>query len=154
VKRPGSESPGLGRTPEQRRAADALRAVHALENDDRFRRKYRAYVERLGPAILANGLGQALASERAAANDRPSKAQHKAHQQLYENLQNWLTAATGVYASAPDLLEAIVTGDEAHYLRAQVEALSWLVWHKKFCRAYLPRPEPSDADDSSDEEES
>ena len=31
-----------------------------------------------------------------------------------------------------------MSNDEECYLRAQVEALAWLEWHKKFCRAYLP----------------
>ncbi|MBX3216449.1 MAG: type III-B CRISPR module-associated protein Cmr5 [Labilithrix sp.] len=153
MSRPRFAASDVGRTPEQRRAAHALSTVNALEADERVRQKYRAYVERIGPAILANGLGQALASERAAATNQPRSAQHKAHHRLYANLHAWLSDSRGVYASAPDLLQAIVTGDEPDYLRAQAEALAWLVWHKKFCRAYLPRPDTSDADDSSDQEE-
>jgi CRISPR-associated protein Cmr5 len=44
-----------------------------------------------------------------------------------------------VYSRQKDLLEAITGQDEAHYLRAQAEALAWLEWHKKFCRAWLPK---------------
>ncbi len=129
-------------TPAQRRAADALRAVLELDPDETFRKRYRAYVDRLGPSILMNGLGQALASERAAAGNEPSKREEKAHESLYRNIQAWLHRS-GVYNQQveKDLLQAIVKHGEKEYLRAQAETLAWLVWHKKFCRAYLP---PSD----------
>jgi hypothetical protein len=89
-----------------------------------------------------NGLGQSLASELAAAGER-DKAEQQAHHRLYQNIEAWLCRAGGVYPQAAagrrDLLGAIVGGKESDYLRAQVETLSWLAWHKKFCRAYLPR---------------
>lgn len=132
------------RTLEQRRASHALECVRSLEPDDELRKRYRAYVERLGPAIVMNGLGQALAAERAAAGRQPEKPEQKAHDLLYRNVQQWLCRADGgVYAQAPDVLEAIVQGDQALYLRAQAEALAWMVWHKKLCRAELPRGEAS-----------
>lgn len=128
-----------GQTPEQRRAADALRAVQDLDADEALRKRYRAYADRLGPSILMNGLGQALATERAAAGSDPTKADERAHDRLYRNLAAWLCRTGGVYGSSgQDLLKAIVEHGEADYLRAQAEALAWLVWHKKFCRAYLP----------------
>lgn len=125
-------------TPEQRRAADALRAVQQVEQNDGFRKSYRSYVERLGPAILINGLGQALATEKASATGKPAQADERAHHLLYENLCQWLCRDGGVYPGGGDVLEAIVQHGEPQYLRAQAEALAWLVWHKKFCRAYLP----------------
>jgi CRISPR-associated protein Cmr5 len=127
-------------TPEQRRAADALRAVQDLDADEALRKRYRAYADRLGPSILMNGLGQALATERASAGGTPRKADERAHDRLYRNLAEWLCRAGGVYGpiAGQDLLKAIVEHGEADYLRAQAEALAWLVWHKKFCRAYLP----------------
>jgi CRISPR-associated protein Cmr5 len=139
---PGQAAAGR-QTPEQRRAADALRRVQELEiHDEAFRKAYRAYAERIGPSILMNGLGQALAAELAAAGDQ-QKADGKAHHRLYQSIEAWLCRAGGVYPEASngrrDLLAAIIAGKESDYLRAQVEALAWLSWHKKFCRAYLPR---------------
>jgi CRISPR-associated protein Cmr5 len=128
-------------TPEQRRAADALRALPQRGESDALRKSYRSYVERLGSSILINGLGQALATEKAAATSKPEKAEERAHHLLYENLARWLCREGGIYPGGMDLLEAIVQNGEAQYLRAQVEALAWLVWHKKFCRAYLPVPD-------------
>ena len=122
------------RTIEQRRAADALSCVERLSAEpDEFRKRYRAYVDRLGPTIVMNGLGQALATERAAAGAEPKNGRERAHRQLYDNLQNWLCRKEGgVYPSSGDLLQAIMAENESRYLHAQAEALAWLEWHKKF----------------------
>lgn len=130
---------------EQRRAEHALNSVRAvIKRGDAFGKNYRSYVDRLGPAILTNGLGQALASERAAAGDAKDgvgSGDAAAHRQLFENMSSWLTVGCGIYkvVQGQDVLNAIVTGSERDYLRAQVEAIAWLTWHKKFCRAYLKR---------------
>ncbi len=131
-------------TLEQQRAASALQRVNELAGQcDAFKKLYRAYVDRLGPTIVMNGLGQALATEKAAAGADPTSPREKAHDKLYEGLNRWLRRKDGgVYpASGPDLLKAIMTNDETLYLRAQAEALAWLVWHKKFCRAMFPKGE-------------
>ena len=129
------------KTIEQRRAADALSCVERLiAEQDKLKKLYRAYVDRLGPAIIMNGLGQALATERAAAGPKPRKERERAHLHLYDNLQNWLCRRDeGVYPPGGDLLQALMAEDEFHYLHAQAEALAWLEWHKKFCRASLPK---------------
>lgn len=141
--RPAHAEPG--RTTEQRRAANAMDTVPRSE-DEALRKRYRAYADRLGPAILMNGLGQALATERAAAGTKQGKPEGRAHDLLYNNVQAWLCRPGGVYEPG-DLLSAIIKGSQELYLRAQVEALAWLVWHKKFCRAYLPAPEPREEED-------
>ncbi len=128
------------KTLEQLRAADALSRVQELSRQsDGFKKRYRAYVDRLCPTIVMNGLGQALATERAAAGPDPKEDEERAHHKLYVNLQRWLCRREGgVYPSSPDLLQAIMSNDEELYLRAQAEALAWLEWHKKFCRATFP----------------
>ena len=134
------------KTLEQQRAAHALERVENLESQpEDFRKLYRAYVDRLGPAIVMNGLGQALATERAAAGPQPQEIRQKAHSELYNSLKLWLcrTGDGGVYTEGEDLLEAIIRHDQSHYLRAQTEALAWLEWHKKCCRAMFP---PSEGD--------
>ena len=126
------------RTIEQERAADALARVCELDrHTPKFKERYRSYVDRLGPAIVMNGLGQALATERAAAaGPKPENDDQRAHHELYESLNRWLCREEGgVYPSGDDLLKAITGHDEKLYLRAQVEALAWLEWHKKCCRA-------------------
>jgi CRISPR-associated protein Cmr5 len=138
-------------TLDQQRAAHALTQVRELTGEE-LRTSYRAYAERLGPAIVMTGLGQALATELAAAGSEPpdrQKPEQRAHAQLYRNVSAWLCRADGgVYPGDRDLLWALMEGDQTNYLRAQVEALAWLAWHKKFCQAELPRRARVDADDS------
>ena len=129
----------------QQRAKDALDQVKKLDKESKeFRKLYRSYVDRIGPAIVMNGLGQALATERAAAGSRPANDREKAHARLYGNLQAWLcNKSCGIYKAknlgSDTLLKAIMENDESMYLHAQAEALAWLEWHKKFCRAHLPK---------------
>ena len=126
-------------TIEQERAKSALLEVEKLESETEvFKQRYRSYVDRLGPAIVMNGLGQALAVELAAAGPEPEKPDARAHRRLYENVKGWLCRDGGVYPSGSDLLRSVMDHDESFYMRAQTEALAWLEWHKKFCRAYLP----------------
>ena len=126
------------RTSEQIRAENALARVAELSGEsDAFRQLYRPYVDRLGPTIMMNGLGQALATERAAASGSGDIG--RAHRTLYDNLQGWLCRRDGnIYPDGGDLLQAIMANDQSKYLLAQAEALAWLEWHKKFCRAELP----------------
>jgi|ADGO01.1.fsa_nt_gi CRISPR-associated protein Cmr5 len=138
------------RTLDQRRAEHARETVEEiLERGDAVARLYRSYVERFGPAVVMNGLGQALATELAAAGraqgDR--SPQQVAHEQLYKNVMAWLCGDAGVYTSGSDLLTELVAKDQAHYVRAQAEALTWLNWHKKFCQALLPKAKPGEGDD-------
>jgi CRISPR type III-B/RAMP module-associated protein Cmr5 len=133
-------------TSEQRRAADALSKVMSLENESEdLRKRYRAYVDRLGPMIIMNGLGQALATERAAAGENPQKDDERLHMTLYKNISDWICRKPdGVYPGATDLVEALMSNSQDPYLRAQFEVLSWLEWHKRFCRAYLPTDTEAD----------
>lgn len=118
------------RTLEQQRAAHALKkALEIKQSQDAGKDgKYRSYVDSLPAAIVMNGLGQAVATELSSKHE---------HAKLYANLSDWLCSKGQVYQGAEDLLEAITTHEQDHYLRAQAEALAWLTWHKKFCRAYL-----------------
>lgn len=132
---------------ERERAAHALKKVTALEGQsDDVKKRYRSYVDRFGGAVVMNGLGQALATELAAAgpnssNDEPAQANadKAAHRLLADHVSEWLTRDGGVYAHAAKVMEAIVGSDQGLYLRAQAEVLAWLTWHKKFCHAYLPK---------------
>jgi CRISPR-associated protein Cmr5 len=134
-------------SPEQRRAAHALRVAKEVKAlDEPMQKAYRSYVERIGTTIITNGLGQALATELAAAGGGNSEApQKRAHRELYVNLQSWLCRDSGVLRGSggdrrdADLLDNLVSIPQSDYLRVQAEALAWLVWHKKLCRAFLPR---------------
>jgi CRISPR-associated protein Cmr5 len=137
---------------------DHQRAEHALATvkdvaGESWQGRYRSYVDRLGPAILRNGLGQALAGELAAAGgvgtDTAAADRQAAHKRLFENAQAWLCGEDRPYGMPP-LLDALTSGSEDEYLEAHAEALAWLEWHKRFCRAYLRRADAlSDSQDDS-----
>ena len=134
-------------TREHLRAQNALQAVRELKHED-WASSYRSYVGRLGPAILRNGLGQALAGELASAG--AGGGDKDAHQRLFDNLENWLCGADKDTPYPPPegqqgdrLLDHMIQGTEADYRRAHAEALAWLEWHKRFCRAYLPKKRTS-----------
>lgn len=132
---------------ERERAADALAAVERVRGQaEEVQKNYRSYVDRFGGAVVMNGLGQALATELAAAESvkatdesSESKADKVAHRMLADSVSSFLSRDGGVYPRATDVMKAIVSSDQAVYLRAQAEVLAWLTWHKKFCHAYLPR---------------
>ncbi len=127
---------GMERSLEQIRAEHAM--LKAKEARERFRGEpvYRSYVDRLPAFIISNGLGQALATEQAAGAGE-SSADAEAHQYLYKALGEWLCRDGGVFQSGKDVLEQLLESPEKKYLQAQAEALAWLEWHKKFCRAYF-----------------
>lgn len=122
---------------EQNRAQDALARAKTIGKD--LQESYLSYVDALGPSIIRNGLGQALATEKAAAGSKPETPGDRAHGRLQENVSRWLTREGGPYPGADDVLQAIIAGDQDKYVEAQIEALAWLDWHKKFCHAYLQK---------------
>lgn len=126
-------------TLEQKRAKHALDQVKALQKDKPG--NYLSYVNALPAAILMNGLGQALATERATSD--------QAHHKLVQHVSEWLLSReshTRYAASASDdtgldtaqrLLGRIVAGDQDAYLWAQTEAIAYVTWLKKFANAFL-----------------
>lgn len=130
---------GDNRTTEQRRAEHALACVQrAARREEKWQGNYKSYVKALPAAILNNGLGQAAATELAAGKGDKDNA----HTQLYLDLESWLCGEYGPYYSGgagheKRLMQSIINGDQELYIRAQVEAIAWLEWLKKFAVAYL-----------------
>lgn len=122
---------------DQQRARHALNAVREAEKKYRGeqRKKFVSYVENLPAAILTNGLGQAAATllAQAKGDDRDP------HRGLYNILENWLCRPDDLapYQDTGALMDAIVEGDRATYLKAQMEALAYLEWLKRFAVAFL-----------------
>lgn len=124
-------------TLEQARASDALKKIRELKPHPERYGNYRSYAESLPATIVMNGLGQAAATLLAQAKGKPEDP----HRLLYGHLHEWLcrTDADAPYRGRPELMDAIIESNEADYLLAQAEALAWLVWLKKFAKAYLQR---------------
>jgi CRISPR-associated protein Cmr5 len=133
----------MSRTLEQHRAKYALGRIQHVQgftkSDDKAR--YATLVRKLPTMILNNGLGQALAFLLAddEGKDKPSGG-------LYKHIEKWLSGPIDpdhparVYrGDTPSLIDQLINGDRAQYLRAQQEALALLVWMKKFADAYLPK---------------
>ena len=121
----------------QKRAADALAKVKALAAANDYG-NYRNYVKALPARIIMNGLGQALAMEKAGAQAKNPDIR-KGHEKLFEHVQDWLLNGWEhtPYRGQSDILAAIVNGSEADYIRAQGEAMAHVEWLKKFAVAYL-----------------
>ncbi|OAT80421.1 type III-B CRISPR module-associated protein Cmr5 [Desulfotomaculum copahuensis] len=130
----------MSRTLEQKRAAHALEKVEQIKKlHEDEQKKYSSYVKSLPAAILMNGLGQAAAGLLARAKGKPEDM----HAMLFAHLEEWLCRKNenSPYQGGEGLIVAITARDRNAYLRAQVEALAWLQWLKKFATAYLKQPE-------------
>ncbi len=123
----------------QRRAAHALNQVMQARENNNYG-NYVSYVKALPAAIIMSGLGQALAMEKAGASKSGDVG--AGHRLLYQHMDAWLRRGgedgwSTPYVNAQDILDAIVAGSEEDYLKAQIEALEYLEWLKKFAMAYL-----------------
>jgi CRISPR-associated protein Cmr5 len=144
----------------QQRAAHGLKCIDALKGDSQTAGKYVGYVKGLPAAILANGLGQALATELAAGD--------KAHNKLAEHVAHWLLSSPGRpkgwdlpkenhskenenSAVARELLNRIVASDQRAYVWAQAEAIAYVGWLKKLAVAFLSKEEPSRTEAAADD---
>lgn len=120
----------------QKRARETLKIVNNMKHEiGKINRNdtYAQLVAGFAATVLMNGLGQALAT---------LVASGKEHEKLlYAQLQGWLCGGfdQAPYPKEKDLLEVLMEGDRKSYLRAQVEALAWLEWLKKFATAYLKK---------------
>ena len=130
------------RTIAQRRAADALARITELsERSARFKERYRSYVDRLGPAIVMNGLGQALATERAAAGPPPHNDQEKAGacRAVFRPEQVALPRRAGSLSGVHGPL-ASAHGEQPVTLSARPGRGPGVAGvHKKCCRACFPK---------------
>jgi len=125
----------------QERARHALIEVKQIDSDNRYssndKERYASYVESLPATILANGLGQAMATLLAQAKGNKEDL----HYVLYNSLQSWLCGGhpQAPYRRAKDLMEAIVNSNRETYIKAQMEALAYLEWLKKFAVAFFKK---------------
>lgn len=122
---------------DQRRAKHALKCVKKIKSELESPQQllYMSYAKALPATILQNGLGQAMATLLAAAKGKENDPHHR----LYQDVQSWLCGGDkeSPFPNKVDLLEAITSNDQQHYLKAQAEAQAYLIWLKKFAAAFL-----------------
>lgn len=120
----------------RRRAQHALAAVSGLREAGNYD-NYVNYANALPAAVITNGLGQALATQLAAAKGEPKDP----HRLLFRHVQQWLCrgADDSPFQGCDDLMQAVTECAESDYVWAQAETLAYLEWLKKFANAYLER---------------
>jgi CRISPR-associated protein Cmr5 len=122
----------MSRTIQQLRAECALTAVTAvLSRNEKEKLAYRSAARSLPAQLMMQGIGQTLAM--LATENAPVCG-------LYVTLQDWLTRPGGPLAPEKDVLIAITTMDQNHYIAAQAEAVKLAGWLKKFAAALIEAP--------------
>lgn len=139
----------MKRSLEQRRAKDTLHKIKGRLKDFKGKKKNRErYLSRaksLPAMIVMCGLGQTAATLLSVGKGKKDNPD----QMLYDDLASWLCKGEDApYKDETDLIKAIVEGDRKIYIKAQVEAIKWLEWLKKFATAYLSFEE-AECDDPS-----
>ncbi len=141
----------MKRNLEQQRAKDALDKVKKrlkdFEKDKNKIERYLTKAKNLPATIIMCGLGQTAATLISVGKGEKINPD----QMLYEDLSFWLcdNREDAPYREEGDLIEAIVNNDRSKYIKAQVEALKWLEWLKKFATAYLSFEEGENNEASS-----
>jgi len=117
----------------QQRARFALEMINNLaDRDETFKKQCLTVANSIPAQIQRTGLGQTLAF----ACSKKSKNDGQGWVYFYEWLNKWLCTHRKLY-SDKDLLKALTEGDMRSYQQAQAEALSLLIWVRKFARALL-----------------
>jgi len=142
--------------PAEQQSLAQLRAVHALAAITAIAGtpeapgdygNYLAYVKALPANIRSLGLGQSLAFALAKSGGDLDKP----YGLLYAHVTSWL-CTRGIYLTGDpptpqNFMEKLTSGSQEKYLHAQVEAMAYLEWLKKFAVARLDPPAGNDAGD-------
>lgn len=99
-----------------------------------------SYINSMGPMILMSGFGQTCAFYLSKKKDE--------HQSALAMVADWLESGDRIYANLPQktLIDKIVVNDAITYQLAQIEALAYLDWLKKFAKAFLKVKKEGDQD--------
>ncbi|MCI0392596.1 MAG: type III-B CRISPR module-associated protein Cmr5 [Acidobacteria bacterium] len=133
-------------TRDQRYAEKIFGQVSAFKQQQPKRNKQREYgsmAHKLPVLIRTAGLAQALAFIAASGQKKPP------HQQLLEDLAQAIAHLTGGRQTAAQLLEKSRTAALGDYMKLTRDALSALLWYKRFAQSVLnvePGDEPAEND--------
>lgn len=154
-----------------RMTLDQQRAHHALQRvtshaDAVYKKEYRAYVRSLPLQIIMSGLGQTIAQQFAATASGGQIG--PGHEAVLKDILSWVGSSQNGWSDTPykevgyrdnddakrktkALLDAIMKGNEAAMLRAQVELMAYLKWLKTFAEAMID-PDDKKHKDSVEEQ--
>jgi CRISPR-associated protein Cmr5 len=121
------------RTLEQKRAAEAWYCMERVWNDPQNTKKHKEYANLAKGAcayIQLSGLGQTLAFWLANSNDPQ-------FHQLYKDVSSWVARYLEIPEEPELLLWLIDSASTNDYRRATSEAMSFLLWLKRFAEAKL-----------------
>lgn len=123
----------------QQRAHHALAAIADLARQPPAAYgNYLGYVKALPANIRSLGLGQSLAFLLAKAEGDLSKP----HGLLYASVTGWLCTRPIYTAATPQtFMQSLIDDTQDKYLDAQIEAMAYLEWLKKFAVAQLKKPD-------------
>ena len=115
------------KTIEQKRAAHALKKVQSVRSGKDF----VSLASGLPTMIHTNGLGQAIAFCEGKSE--------KQYQEIVEMLADWLCSEERPFNGfdKEHILDAITSSSMETYMLAQVEAMAYLLWVKKFAKALI-----------------
>jgi CRISPR-associated protein Cmr5 len=139
-------------TRDQRYAEKIFGQVSAFKQQHTQRSKQREYgsmAHKLPVLIRTAGLAQALAFVAASGQKKP------AHQQLLEDLAQAIAHLAGGQQTAAQLLEKSRTAQLGSYMRLTRDALSALLWYKRFAQSVLnvePGDEPAETEAAQPQE--
>lgn len=119
----------------QRRAQHALAAITALAaQKPPDYGNYVSYVKALPANIRSLGLGQSLAF----ALSKCEGDLKKPYGMLYAHVTGWICQRPTYPGATPkNFMENLTGGTQTQYLHAQIEAMAYLEWLKKFAVAQL-----------------
>jgi CRISPR-associated protein Cmr5 len=127
----------------QLRAQHALKAINELLQlkEPESYGNYLGYVKALPSNIRSLGLGQALAFALGKARGDLKTP----YGLLYAHVTDWVCAQR-IYSGATSqtFMNALTDGTQDQYLHAQIEAMAYLEWLKKFAVAQLKAQEGED----------
>jgi CRISPR-associated protein Cmr5 len=126
----------IQQTIDQERAALAWKAIEDVnEKPEDFKKQYASWVRSAPADVMTNGLGQTLAFMLAKGKGSDTDS---APSLLYRHLSEWVCPKMGWGQAGllDKLIEPNSTSDV--YRRATTEALTYLVWLKRFAEAVLP----------------
>ena len=131
------------RTLEQERATAAWKFIHdeVKKLPESVQKEYGSLAKKAPADIQTNGLGQTLAFWRAKGyeNSKPKDKGENSHYQLLNQVTKWLKNIRALQIETDDLVDWVTTKANVNdYRRATIEAISILIWLKRFAESDLP----------------